>query len=473
MNICVIGAGYVGLVTGACLAYLENQVICVDSDQEKIAQLKRGSMPFYEPGLKSIINICVDAGRLRFTVDLAEAVRESTVSFIAVGTPPLSNGAPDISSICKVAREIGAAIGGGGLHVVVNKSTVPVGCTRLIGRLVTEAAQARLEYNAAVARGGSAAIEQYSIAPEVVVISNPEFLREGSAIYDMLYPDRIVIGSDSNRGLEIIQQIYAPIINRILAPPDFIETNGETASPVPLMITDPVSAEMIKYSANAFLATKISFANEIANICERVGADVVQVMQGIGLDKRIGKEFLRSGVGWGGSCFGKDLAALKVLAEQNDYHPLLLQATQQINLNQRLIVVEKLEAELGDLEGRTVALLGLSFKPDTDDVRDAPSAAVARELLSRGALVKAFDPVASANFRSSYRDLNIAYTGSAEAAAEAADAVVIVTDWPQFKALNLRALANKMRGSILLDGRNMLNPSEAIRAGLRYIGIGR
>ncbi len=468
MKVCVIGTGYVGLVSGACLAEIGNDVICVDAEAAKIALLERGEIPIFEPGLDELVNMNSLSGRMRFTTSLWEGVQASDVVFITVGTPPLPNGEADLSAVEEVARGIGQSLNG--YKVIINKSTVPVGSGDWVALLVNEGMlQSRL------GRVGGGGLADPDHAYDVV--SNPEFLREGSAIHDTFFPDRIVIGSQSERAIRIMRELYAPLIERRV--PGRLPSESHE---VPFIVTDLTSAEMIKYAANAFLATKISFVNEIANVCERVGADVTQVALGIGLDRRIGNQFLNAGLGWGGSCFPKDVAALMHITKDYGYDPELLTAVQNVNQRQRALVVQKLQRHLKVLKGKTIAILGLAFKPNTDDLRDAPALAVARILLKLGARVKAFDPIAGKGAARLLPELCVCE--SPFEAARGADALLIATEWDEFSALDLVALRAEMsphsgamsrlqENPVLLDGRNLLNPSEVRAAGFTYQGMGR
>jgi len=453
MRVTVIGTGYVGTVTGACLAFLGHRVTCVDTDRAKIDKLCLGETPIYEPGLVELIALAGQRGGIDFKTEMDEAVRESDVIFIAVGTPPLPSGESNLAYLEAAARGIGAAMDGSRFRVVVNKSTVPVGSGNLVGALVREG----------IRNGDSVAFG---------VASNPEFLREGSAIHDSLYPDRIVLGSEENRTFEVMRRLYQPLLDQTFTDPSFASRPAEM-SPVAVVTTTLTSAEMIKYSANAFLATKIGFANEIANICERVGADVTEVMKGIGLDSRIGRGFLNAGLGWGGSCFGKDISSLLHTANEYGYQARLLEASVAVNRAQRQVIIQKLQEKLFILKGRTVALLGLAFKPNTDDLRDAPSLQIAEKLLQMGARVKAYDPIAMTTCREQNPEMRIAYCADALSVAENADALVIVTEWPEFASLDLTAMARRMNRAVLIDGRNLFDPAIARAAGFDYAGIGR
>ncbi len=456
MRVTVIGTGYVGTVTGACLACLGHRVTCVDTDQAKIEKLRAGESPIYEPGLEELIALAHASGGIDFQTDLSDPVRESDVIFIAVGTPPLPSGESNLSYLEAAARGIGRAMDSTKFRVVVNKSTVPVGTGNLVQALVREG------------------IAESGVAGEVVfgVASNPEFLREGSAIHDSLYPDRIVLGAEEAPTLELMRALYQPLATQSFDAPVFAPRPA-SMPPVAVVSTTLTSAEMIKYSANAFLTVKIGFANEIANICERVGADVTEVMLGIGLDTRIGAKFLNAGLGWGGSCFGKDVSSLLHTAGEYGYKAHLLEASLTVNNNQRQVIVQRLQERLGILKGRTIALLGLAFKPNTDDLRDAPSLLIADKLIRMGARIKAFDPVAMDACRAHHAHLSIQYCADAFAAVEKADAVVLVTEWPEFGDLDLAQVAAKMAQPVLIDGRNLFNPERARAAGFAYEGIGR
>ena len=458
MNVTVIGTGYVGTVTGACLAYLGHHVTCVDTDAAKIEKLKAGLLPIYEPGLEELIGLAKQRGGLEFTTDLTTCVPSSDVIFIAVGTPPLPSGESNLAYIESAARGIGSAMDSSRYSVVVNKSTVPVGSGNLVDTLVREG------------------IREHSPADEGAILfgvaSNPEFLREGSAIHDSLYPDRIVVGAEDSRTLEIMTELYRPLVEQKFPAPHF-SPRPEPLAPATLLTTTLTSAEMIKYSANAFLALKIGFANEVANICERVGADVVEVMNGIGLDKRIGNRFLNAGIGWGGSCFGKDVSSLLHTANEYGYHARILEASIAVNQMQRNIVIQKLQEKLYILKGRTVGLLGLAFKPDTDDLRDAPALQLAERLLKMGARVRVYDPIAMHACKLQHPDLRMVYCNDAVGVADDADAVVVVTEWAEFSKIDLKALAFRMHRAVMIDGRNIFQPELAIAAGFEYTGIGR
>jgi UDPglucose 6-dehydrogenase len=454
MRVCVIGTGYVGLVTGACLAYTGHHVICVDNNEEKVKMMQAGRSPIYEPGLSEVMTSAIEAGTLEFTSDLASGVSHADIMFIAVGTPPLPTGESDTRYVEAVARGIGEHLIDG-YKVIVNKSTVPIGSGDWVRMIVLDGIAERKK-----AQGDAS-----EIAAEFDVVSNPEFLREGSAIFDTFNPDRIVLGSNNIRAIELMEQLYEPIVNRIHA-------EDKTLPPVPVVKTDLNSAEMIKYAANSFLATKISFINEVANICDRVGADVTQVAEGIGLDSRIGNKFLQAGIGWGGSCFPKDVSALVHTADDYGYDAQLLKAAVEVNSRQRLLALEKLQQELKILKGKVIGLLGLTFKPDTDDMRDAPSLLLIENLNRLGAKVKAFDPIVSQT------GMRFGLTGvdvetDPERLADHCDALVLVTDWKQFLDLDYGKMAKLMNNPLMIDGRNFLDPSVIAAAGMRYVGVGR
>ncbi|GAB4467861.1 MAG: nucleotide sugar dehydrogenase [Armatimonadaceae bacterium] len=429
MNICVIGTGYVGLVTGVVFSDLGNEVVCVDKNEEKIALLRAGVMPIYEPGLEEMVARNADEGRLTFTTDLESAVRKSEVIFICVGTPPKEDGSTDMSQVEGAARGIAAAMDR--YKVIVNKSTVPVGTGEFVREVIETNKRRSIDFD---------------------VVSNPEFLREGSAIQDTLRPDRIVIGAPNQIVAMKILELYAPLER-------------------PMIITDVASAEMIKYASNAFLAMKISFANSIANICEEVGADVISVVKGMGLDSRIGSAFLNAGLGYGGSCFPKDSTSLLHTARTVGYEFPLLAATVATNDEQPKRFVAKMEKVLGGFNGKRVAVLGLAFKANTDDMRDAKSVDVIHALLAGGATVVAYDPIAMENAKRTFPDLN--YAKNAFDAAQDADAVVVVTEWNEFRQINLEKLKEAMKGNIVFDGRNLYDPEKMKRFGFQYVCVGR
>lgn len=429
-NIAVIGVGYVGLVSGACFADLGNHVTCVDINAERIANLNKNIMPIYEPGLEELVDRNVKAGRLDFTTSYAEALKSADFVFIAVGTPSDVDGQADLRYVRMAAESIADVMD----HslIVVNKSTVPVGTGDWVAEIIRN---------------------RRPDAPSFAVVSCPEFLKEGSAISDFMSPDRTVLGSTSKEAAAQVAQLHLPLRSTI-------------------MITDLRTAEMIKYASNAFLATKISFINEIANICEALGADVKEVATGMGLDRRIGRYFLDAGIGWGGSCFPKDVKALTYMAETEGRHPHLLHAVIDINNDQRQAPVRKLQEVLGsDLKGKVIGLLGLAFKPNTDDMRDAPSIDIAHALLRAGTHVRGYDPVAMPNAAAILPEVQLLpdpYT-----VADGADAMIIVTEWNEFKHLDLVRIKNLLRTAVIVDGRNIYDPQTMSELGFAYRGIGR
>ena len=459
MRVCVIGTGYVGLVTGVCLAHIGHDVICLDNNEEKVKLMKQGQSPIYEPGLSELMLACMESGKLQFSTDLASGVAHGEILFIAVGTPPLPTGESDTRYVEAVARSIGNHLNGE-YKVIVNKSTVPIGSGDWVRMIVLEGYQ---EQRKKVLGNDFTLTEENT--PAFDVVSNPEFLREGSAVYDTFNPDRIVLGSNNKEAIVKMQKLYEPLVKRKV---------GEDTSlpPVPVVTTDLSSAEMIKYAANSFLATKISFINEIANICDRVGADVTQVSQGIGLDSRIGSKFLQAGIGWGGSCFPKDVSALIHTAKDYGYETQILNAAVTVNKQQRVILIEKLQHELKILKGKVIGLLGLTFKPDTDDMRDAPALNIIKELNRLGAKVKAYDPIVSQT-GISHGLSGVVIESSVEMLADGCDALVLVTDWREFLKLDLAKLNQLVKNPLMIDGRNFLNPSLVKEAGFDYVGIGR
>jgi UDPglucose 6-dehydrogenase len=433
MRIAMIGAGYVGLVSGACIADFGHQVTCVDKDLAKIEALKRGEIPIFEPGLQDLVGRNVHEGRLSFATDLDEPVRTADAVFIAVGTPSRrGDGHADLSYIHNAAREIAAALNG--FTVVITKSTVPVGTGDDVERIIREE------------RPDS----------DYVVVSNPEFLREGAAIHDFKHPDRIVIGTDDDRAKKVLAEIYRPL----------------SLNQTPLLFTTRRTAELIKYAANAFLATKITFINEIADLCEKVGADVQEVARGIGLDNRIGSKFLHAGPGFGGSCFPKDVRALIKTAQDYDVPLRILEAVSSVNDRRKRAMARKVSLMFsGNMRGKTVAVLGLTFKPNTDDMREAPAVALITALQDMGALVRAFDPVGMNQARSILTDLT--YCDSAYDCAKSADVLVIATEWEQFRALDLERMRDLMASPVVVDLRNIYRPDEMHRHGFAYTSIGR
>jgi UDPglucose 6-dehydrogenase len=430
MNICVVGTGYVGLVTGAVFADLGNDVVCVDNDEKKIQALRAGQMPIYEPGLEEMVVRNKDDARLSFTTDLTTAVRQSDVVFIAVGTPPKETGETDLSHVEAVASQIGRSMDR--YKVVVNKSTVPVGTGEFVREVIMRHQPRPVDFD---------------------VVSNPEFLREGSAIEDTLRPDRIVIGAPNQQVAMTLVELYAPLER-------------------PMIITDLPSAEVIKYASNAFLAAKISFINAIANICENAGADVSQVMKGMGLDSRIGMQFLQAGLGYGGSCFPKDVDSLIHTASRFGYDFKLLRSVVEINKERAAHLVDMMRKAMGGLEDRTVAVLGLAFKPNTDDMREAKSLEVVRLLHAAGAQVRAYDPVAMDNAKPLMPG-GVVFCESAYEAAAGADGIALLTEWNEFKYLNLDRLRGLLRRPLIFDARNLYEPERMRRLAFEYYSIGR
>lgn len=431
MNIAVIGTGYVGLVTGAGLADFGNDVVCVDIDEEKIAALERGEIPIYEPGLESIVRKNVHEGRLQFTTDLASAIRSSGAIFIAVGTPPKADGSADLSYVAAVARSIGEHLNG--RKFIITKSTVPIGTGRMIQELIT----------------------QSGTRHQVSVVSNPEFLREGSAIEDFMRPDRVVIGTSDAEAVAMMEEIYAPL----------------HSLEIPFVVTNVESAELIKYAANGFLATKISFINEVAVLCEKLGADVQDVARGIGLDHRIGPKFLQAGPGFGGSCFPKDTAAAADIARQAGYRFKIIEAVMAVNDEIKQRMVEKVVDALGGAAGRQIGLLGLAFKPETDDMRDSPSIPLVTGLQSRGARIRAYDPEAMERAAAMFDQVE--FCSDAYETATGCDALVIVTEWNEFRALNLRRIRELLRRPLIIDLRNLYDPRRMRSEGFEYVAVGR
>jgi UDPglucose 6-dehydrogenase len=434
MNIAVVGTGYVGLVTGACFAEFGNHVICVDKDKPKIDRLLQGEIPIYEPGLEPLVERNVKAGRLNFTTDLASAVQDSLVVFIAVGTPQGSEGRADLSFVKEVARSIAANLNA--YKVVVTKSTVPAGT----GKMVRET------------------IEEHKSEDHLFsVASNPEFLREGSAIEDFMRPNRVVLGTEDEQAAAILQNLYRPLF--------LIET--------PILVTSVVTAELIKYASNAFLATKISFINEMADLCEKVDADVHAVAKGMGLDRRIGSKFLHPGPGYGGSCFPKDTRAILELARDQDTDLKIVSAVIAVNDERADKMVDKIRGQVGgSLEGKVLAILGLTFKPNTDDLRESPAIAVMERLLSEGAKVRVFDPVGMDLARKTERT-GVAYAEDEYEACTGADALVLATEWNQFRSLDLNRIGGALRSRVLIDLRNIYEPESMKNLGFQYVGIGR
>lgn len=432
MHISVIGTGYVGLVTGACFAEFGVNVTCMDNDEKRIARLEKGDVPFFEPGINELVSKGIKEQRLSFTTDVAKAVEKALVIFIAVGTPPREDGSADLSFVEEVGRGIAQHMTS--YKVIVTKSTVPVGTGEKIRAVVKKTQKEAIRFD---------------------MVSNPEFLREGSAIEDFMRPNRVVIGADSDQAVAIMKDLYRPLY--------LIET--------PIVVTDVPTAELIKYASNAFLATKISFINEIANLCERVGANVQMVAKGMGLDHRIGSKFLHAGPGFGGSCFPKDLAALIQTGERHGHPMQIASAASRVNYAQLKQMVSKIREATGGLKGKTLALLGLSFKPNTNDLREAPALAIGQELLAEGATIRAYDPAA---LEEACRTLpGLTACRDTYDAAEGADALILMTEWNQFRTLDFARLKQLMRRPLLLDLRNVYDPQRVSAAGFTHISVGR
>lgn len=431
MKIAVFGTGYVGLTVGTCLADLGNDVVCVDIDKEKIELLKQGIIPIYEPGLKEMVLKNSKEGRLIFTLNAQKAIKENDLIFIGVGTPQDETGRADLTAVFAVAESIAKHING--YKVIITKSTVPVSTNHKVKKIIKKKYKGEFD-----------------------VVSNPEFLREGSAIRDFMVPDRVVVGVESEKAGKIMKKLYKGI-ERIQCP---------------VLITDIRSAEMIKYASNSFLAMKISFMNEVSNLCEKVGADVKEIIKGMGLDKRIGYLFLQPGVGYGGSCFPKDVRALIKTGEFHSCDFNLLEAAEKVNRKQKLTVIPKMESTLGDLEGKTIAIFGLSFKPKTDDIRDAPSTDIIYTLLDKGAKIKVFDPAAMDNTKKIFGE-SIHYAKNPYETLEGAHGLIVVTEWDQFRNLDRRKMKELMVAPNIVDGRNIYDKEEFIEEGFNYMGVGR
>ena len=432
MNICVVGSGYVGLVTGACLADFGIHVVGVDIDEAKVRALSTGEVPIYEPGLRTLVRKNMEEGRLRFATDLGSAIEEAQAVFIAVGTPPRSDGSADLTFIREVASSIAQHLNG--YKVIVTKSTVPIGTGQMIEDIVRQGAGGKHRF---------------------AVVSNPEFLREGSAIDDFMHPDRVVIGTRDQQAAELMLDVYSPL----------------AAADVPFIITDVETAELIKYASNGFLATKISFINEVAQICEAWGANVEVVAKGMGLDSRIAPKFLSAGPGFGGSCFPKDTRAAAQIARDQGLRFRIIEAVLEVNEVTQKRMIDKITRTLGGVAGRTVAVLGLSFKPDTDDIRESPALPIVQGLLDGGATVRAFDPEAMESCRPLFPA--VTFCENAYEAAKGADALVIVTEWNQFRKLELDQLHQLLRQPLVVDLRNLYEPEKMAAAGFRYVSIGR
>ncbi|MFA5142545.1 MAG: UDP-glucose/GDP-mannose dehydrogenase family protein [Candidatus Omnitrophota bacterium] len=430
MNICFIGAGYVGLVTGTCFADLGNTVFCIDNDEKKVKQLKAGVIPIYEPGLEELVRHNRKEGRLFFSTNIKEGVKKCEVIFIAVGTPSRDNGDADLTFVENVCREIAASMPS--YRLIIEKSTVPVNTGEWVEHTIKVFNKRNIKFD---------------------VASNPEFLREGSAIKDFMNPDRIVIGVKSRKAKEILVELYKPL-------------------KAPIVVTDIKSAEIIKHASNSFLATKISFINAISDICDKVGADIVEVAKGIGLDRRIGKDFLNAGIGFGGSCFPKDLSAFIRIADKVGYDFGILKEVQAVNRCQKALLIKKMETLLWNLPKKTIGILGLSFKPDTDDIREAPALEIIDMLHKEGAAVKVYDPQAMARSRQ-VLPKEVVFCKDPYAVAKNSDCLLLATEWNEFKELDFKKIKRLMRQPIIVDGRNIYDPAEMKRLGFNYVGIGR
>jgi len=453
MKVCIVGVGYVGLVTGICLAEIGHDVICVDNVKEKIEKLKNSKSPIYEPGLEAFIESNLKKNKIQFTTDLKEGVENSEIIFISVGTPSLPNGQADLSYVEAVATDIGRYINDE--KIIVNKSTVPIGSGDWVSMIVSESIvknnpNKNINFN---------------------VVSNPEFLREGCAIGDTFFPDRIVIGSSSEAAINKMLELYKPLIEQSFDWNGDFERLLPKGQKVPIVTTDLTSAEMIKYAANSLLATKISFINEIANICEKVGADILMVAKGIGLDSRIGPKFLNAGIGWGGSCFPKDVSALAYIANEYGMTPQILNSVINVNKEQRLKIVKKVQDELKIVKGKTIAVLGIAFKPDTDDTREAPSISIMNSLVNLGAKIKAYDPIVKS--RPDTLSEKVEMVEDMYSAIDNSDLVILATEWNEFKKLDFIKAKSMMSHNIFIDGRNMFDKKALEDIGFRYIGIGR
>jgi len=447
MKVCVIGTGYVGLVIGVCLAEIGHRVICVDKDSEKISLLKNGKIPIYEKNLVELIKRNTKNKKIDFNSDISKGIKEGDIIFICVGTPPKPSGKPDLSAIDKVAQLIGDSINR--YKIIVNKSTVPVGTAKRIKKIIKEN-QKKKNRNI-----------------DFDIVSNPEFLKEGEAIKDAFFPDRLVIGTSSVKAKNIMLELYEPIINQDFK---YAINNQQRTEKVPVIITDSISSELIKYSSNAFLATKISFVNEIANICERIGANVLDVTYGMGLDSRIGKKYMKAGIGWGGSCFPKDVRALSFTSEEYGATANILNAVIQVNNQQRFKVIQKAMNILGIIDDKVIGVLGLSFKPETDDTREAPSITIINKFLELGSEVRVYDPVVK-KFPDEI-DKDAKMVSNAYKAAEGANLLVLVTDWEEFLKLDYNKIIKIMASPNIIDGRNFLNKEKLQRIGFNYVGIG-
>ncbi len=522
MKVCVIGTGYVGLVTGVCLAEIGHDVICVDNDNLKIEKLRNGIIPIYEPGLDELVKRNLENKNLSFTTDISVAIKSQDIIFICVGTPPRPDGSADLQYVEEVAKQIGINLND--YKIVVNKSTVPIGSGDWVSMIINDSIKtnSNLDKNNNKNNNNNSissnindhkfnlnkgnlnnSINKNNLSKKFDVVSNPEFLREGSAILDTFFPDRIVLGSSSKDAIDIMKKLYAPIINQTFNLPEKIYKVANINSSdninfdnhfhnnphnnldnnldnknfdknfkvIPVVETDLVSAEMIKYAANSFLATKISFINEIANICEKAGADITKVAYGIGLDSRIGPKFLNAGIGWGGSCFPKDVSALTKIAAEYGISTQLLNAVINVNTGQRHKVVQKVQEVLKIVKGKYIGVLGVAFKPNTDDTRDAPSITIMNNLINLGAKIKAYDPIVKIVPES--LNPKAVFCASVEEVFEGSDLVILTTEWEEFKKLDFQSLGSIMREKNIIDGRNFLDKEKLLSMGYNYLGIGR
>ncbi len=452
MKVTVIGTGYVGLTTALTLAAIGHDVIGVDKDPRKLELLRSGRSPIHEEGMDELLGLV--KARVQFTADTGAAVQDSDVIMIAVGTPPKPTGEADTSFVEAAAIEVAQNLPAGRTAVIVVKSTVPIGTNKRVTHLMTKVLRER------------------GVDATVHLTSNPEFLREGRALPDSFYPDRIVLGTLSTDAEDRLYRLYKPLLEQSFNPPHFLPRPEKQPRPS-LITTNPTSAEISKYASNAFLATKISFINEMAGLCERVGADIVQVSRVMGLDHRIGPHFLNAGIGWGGSCFPKDTTALQAVAGEYGYEMPIIEAARQVNLRQRQAILDKLQDELKVLRGQVIGVLGLAFKPGTDDIRDSAATALCEMLLERGASIRAADPIALENAKAAFAGQDgIEFFDDAYAAAENCDALLLATEWPEYTELDLARLAGSLAQPVLIDGRNALNAEMAKSAGLRYRGVG-
>jgi len=444
MKVCVIGTGYVGLVTGVCLAEIGHDVICVDKDEKKISSLKKGIIPIYEEGLEELVKSNFEKKSLVFDSGTSSGIEKSDIIFICVGTPPLPSGKPDLTAIDDVARMIGQSLNG--YKIILNKSTVPIGTAKRIRKIIKENQENGYEFD---------------------IVSNPEFLKEGEAVKDAFFPERIVIGSESEKAVKIMKELYDPLIKQDFK---YASGNSNKKEEVPILITDSTSSELIKYASNAFLATKISFVNEVANICERIGANILDVTYGMGLDSRIGSRFMKAGIGWGGSCFPKDVRALSYTAEEYGSNASILNAVIHVNNQQRFKIVQKAVDLLGIIDDKVIGVLGLSFKPNTDDTREAPSITVINKFLELGAEVRVYDPVVKENPEN--LDKGAVFVEDPYKAVENANLLVLVTEWEEFSKLDFDRIKDLMSAHNIIDGRNFLDKKALKDMGFKYMGIG-